>query len=342
MPADAPETASVLEGAGASRARRLATRALRTAQRRGWPARLPVARLRVSPTDDELLIAVRQHLPGANAVAVRLGAWAHARSVVLRVFDGSGSTLAFGKIGLDELGRASVAAESRALERVAALGLSRVRTSRVLAVAPWAGTTMLLVSPLTPSADRVDPPVAAMLELARAGDTAHRPLREGTWSARARERAAIVGDPALRAVFAEALDRLDAVDVALELGPWHGDWTRWNMAHDGDTVLLWDWEHFDEEAPVGFDLVHFLAQDLRTGTGTGDVAERLWLTSARRALEEHVGLQDEAATALLAAYLVDVNLRYVLDRLGTPLEGVPRAGWGLELLRSLTERLPSR
>ena len=47
------------------------------------------------------------------------------------------------------------------------------------------------------------------------------------------------------------------------------------MARHGDEVLLWDWEHYEEGVPVGFDALHFRGQQLRN-------AERKPSTAARR------------------------------------------------------------
>jgi hypothetical protein len=105
------------------------------------------------------------------------------------------------------------------------------------------------------------------------------------------------------------------------------------MARAGSRVLLWDWEHFGEDVPVGFDLVHYLAQELRVASGTGPAEEARWLTLAADGLERHVGLGSQARDLVVAAYLLDVNLRFLLDRQDTPQAGEQRRGWGLDLLR---------
>lgn len=343
VPATAPGTAAALEGQETSVVHRVGARALAAAHRRGLLGRLPVRRVRA--TDAGSLVAAVLDVVGEPAdVAVRLGSWQHPRTVVLRVLRPDGSTLAFGKLGIDGAGRAAVRAETAALERVGGLGLRRVVHSRVLHRGTWRGLDLLLVSPLL--ADRGDDdrqarPANAMVELAAAGGRAA-PLADSRWWVRIRQRLAEVDDRDVRGELARHLDALTGATGATptRLGPCHGDWTAWNMARDGDRVLLWDWEHFGEDVPAGFDAAHYLAQELRVRTGTGAAQERTWIDRAHAALHADLGLAAAQRDVVLAAYLLDVNLRFVLDRQGTPLAPVAREGWGLPLLRRLASRLP--
>ena len=180
-----------------------------------------------------------------------------------------------------------------------------------------------------------------MLELARAGGARTAPLADSGWRSRVTDRLSSVVDPDAASDLASALDRLDASPVTVPLGPWHGDWTAWNMSRGGTRVLLWDWEHFAEDVPVGFDLLHYLAQDLRVSAGTTDAAEREWRRRAISALSEHVGLTSEQQRAVLVAYLIEVNLRFVLDRQETVWSALRRDGWGLDLVKQEAEGLAS-
>ncbi|MCH1867537.1 hypothetical protein [Nocardioides sp. CFH 31398] len=345
VPARAPWTSAALEGQESSRLRRLGAAALAAGHRRGLLARLPLRRLRVADTGS-LVAAVRDHLGGPADVAVRLGSWQHARTVVLRALAPDSSTLAFGKLGIDPAGRAAVRAETDALERVGGLGLRLVVHSTVLHRGTWRGHELLLVSPLladdggTGGGD-AGRPVDAMRELAAAPGSRTAPLADSGWWARTTRRLADVDDPTLRAELGSHLQAVGraAGTAPLGLGPCHGDWTAWNMVRDGERVLLWDWEHYGEDVPVGFDAVHFLAQELRVHEGTGDAEERAWLDRAGAALRQDLGLPVAEQDVVLAAYLLDVNLRFVLDRQRTPLAAVARRGWGLPLLRSAVAAL---
>src|SRR3546814_14132557 len=40
----------------------------------------------------------------------------------------------------------------------------------------------------------------------------------------------------------------------------HGDWGPWNLAVAAGELVVWDWEHAIDQAPLGFDLVHWAYQ----------------------------------------------------------------------------------
>jgi len=345
LPADAPATARALVGQEPTRTRQVAATLVARAHRAGLVHRVPVRRLRVDhPGDDSLEATLRRMLRTEVDVAIRLGSWRHARSVVVRLFASDGTTLAFGKLGVDDLGRTSVREEARALARVAQLDLTQVVHSEVVGREVWRGLEVLLVTPLLLGRGDDDDglPVAAMRELAGAAGSRVGPLSDSAWWTGLSERVVEVADPSVREELGSHVDHLRwvASGTAVPLGPSHGDWTPWNMAWKGGRVLLWDWEHFAEDVPVGFDHSHFLAQQLRVSSGTGPDVEATWLELAHVALQQHIGLDHAARDLVLAAYLLEVNLRYVLDRQGTPQEVERRAGWGLEMLRRRVQDLP--
>lgn len=342
LPVDAPATAGALRGQETG-VRRAASEALARSHRGGVARLLPVRRLRVTDGHDDCLVSVLSTAvaPG-SAVAMRLGSWDHARSLVARVLDPAGRTLAFGKVGIDAHGRASVDAEWRNLTHVASAGLRHIVVSEPRGRHHWCGLDLLLVSPLVPSGAPSPPgselPVEAMLELARLGGPRTAPLSHSAWWSSVQERLERVEDPGLRAELAACAAAWSTVGLGtrVPLGPWHGDWTAWNMAWDGPRVLLWDWEHFAPDVPVGFDLLHHLAQGLRVSVGTGATAEAQWRSQADQALTRHVRLGAGARDVLRAAYLLEVNLRFVLDRQGTAQAADRRRGWDLDLLRRET------
>jgi hypothetical protein len=186
-------------------------------------------------------------------------------------------------------------------------------------------------------------PVAQMLRLAGVGAEPHRAgsaapaLKDSDYVRRLRMRASALTDPAQRGWVVGALDRIveKRAQVPVPLGPWHGDWVPWNMAWRGDDVLLWDWEHFAEGVPAGFDHVHYLAQDIRLEVGTDAAAEDQWLAEARTGLDQDWGLDQAQIEAVLRLYLIEVNVRYLQDRQDDPLGTPPRSGWSSDLLARL-------
>ena len=122
----------------------------------------------------------------------------------------------------------------------------------------------LFMSPLTrTTVSRPEPiPVQEMKALADKGPRSALTLRETPAVARLQRHLASLGDPAQRAWMTAALADLLAElgDVAVPRGAWHGDWVPWNMARQGEKVLLWDWEHFHMQGLYGWDHLHYLAQ----------------------------------------------------------------------------------
>lgn len=353
LPAAAPRALAALRAQEQGPVRRTALAVADAGQRAGALRWLPVPRLRVVGAGDSLVTALRTMSGVADdaVVALRLGSWDHARSVVARIVGPAGTTLAFAKAGIDDHGRAAVAGEAHALARLDGLRLSTVRRPEILYRGSWRDLDVLVVSPLlaertgrngsTGSTGRRGGagaprrlPATAMLELARAAGTRTAPLATSGWRRRTSDRLGALDDATHRERLARGLDLVDRTGAGQEvaLGLAHGDWTAWNMEWDGDQVLLWDWEHFGEDVPVGFDHVHYLAQELRVGLGTGPEAEQEWHRRTEDVLARDLGMDAPRRRLLRAAYLVEVNLRYLLDRQGTSAAGVPRSGWGLDLL----------
>ena len=91
---------------------------------------------------------------------------------------------------------------------------------------------------------------------------------------------------------------------------------------------------------MGFDHLHYLAQELRQKSGTTPEVEDAWLDGARAALAEHWDVHGPEAEATIRVYLLVVNLRFVSDREGDPHGPVERAGWSRTLLERLGGETP--
>jgi Phosphotransferase enzyme family len=158
--------------------------------------------------------------------------------------------------------------------------------------------------------------------------------------ARARATADELGDPGQAARFDRIVDRAaDRFgDAELSLGAWHGDWTPWNMVWDDNQVLLWDFERFATDVPLGFDLAHYQLQSSLRDTGetrTGELVTRALPTRGpvNNPLTGSVVVGDNDPEAVLVCYLVELARRYVLA--SEPVEGTPlrrRTSWLLDLL----------
>ncbi len=163
------------------------------------------------------------------------------------------------------------------------------------------------------------------------------PLADAPWWARQWRTVGGIDDPVTRERLARAMDHVAgrAGPTALQWGAWHGDWTPWNMLADGPRVLLWDWERFEQDAPAGMDLFHFVLNVASPGTPLGP-------STVVRALDRATGYAgtgrrragpDDVVARL---YLVAILTRYL--RLAEVSGGeriAPRAAQVLVALESL-------
>lgn len=315
-------------------------RALEAAHRRGLLRRMPgVARVAV-PGTEGLVAIVRRLVPEADAVVVRLGRRRHGRAVVLQALDAEGRSIAFAKCargsGIDGL-----AAERDRLHELADRPVPGITPPPVLGWAVEDDAAVLCIGALArstaPASEGV--PVAAMHALAtRRGTNPPTPFAETPLVRRLADQAAALAEltPDARWIV-EELRRLVATrgTEPVAKASWHGDWVPWNMARDGVDILLWDWEHYEDDVLPGFDHLHYLAQTRRLRDGTDAAAENAWLADARRVLESDWDLTREQAEVTIAAYLVAVNVRFVADRVDDPAGPTDRQGWA----RPLVERL---
>jgi hypothetical protein len=112
---------------------------------------------------------------------------------------------------------------------------------------------------------------------------------------------------------AALLDRQLGGEV-LRYGAWHGDWTAWNCAALADAVLLWDWERYSRPAPLGFDALHYWMHDAvqRRSMPLRSAAEAC--IGHASALLAPFGLAPRQAAATARLYLLDLAVRYAVDR----------------------------
>ena len=227
--------------------------------------------------------------------------------------------MAYAKVGIDHLTSRLVRQEGDTLQAVAASGLGRLRFPEVLYRGTWRGLELLVLSALPVwQARREDPAqlTAAMVELATATSVEDGVLAGSAYRQALGERIAAMPDgprsAAVRQAAALVDDRFGA--EVFRYGAWHGDWTAWNCACLADTVLLWDWERYSQPAPLGFDALHYWMQGVmqRRAMPLPEAA-----TSCRAqapAVIAPFGLAPQQAVAAARLYLLDLAVRYVLDR----------------------------
>jgi hypothetical protein len=282
--------------------------------------------------------------PGGDLVlSLSIGPARANRKPVLQVLTPRGRTVGFAKLGVNELTRTLVRAESVALRTLAAAAPRHLTVPAVLHHGAWNGLEVLVQSPLPVwrrrAAHRPERLGEAMLEVARIGGIGTARLRDSTYWLGLGDRLDGLGADdggrgvgrALRTAYERIGER--AGDVRLRFGSWHGDWTPWNMATLRDTLLVWDWERFDHGVPLGFDAIHHAFQGavVRDGIDPEPAAARCVEEAAELLRPFGVTSAEPMAarvTALL--YFTDIAVRYLADkqgeagtRLGRPREWLP-------------------
>lgn len=263
---------------------------------------------------------------------------------VLQLLSADGHTFAFAKLGMTPLTCELVAGEGRTLTWLGQQQLSRVRVPEVLHRGRWHGYEVLVQTAL-PRVGRVRiaAPVlsAAMAEVAALAGTRAAPATRSSYWARTAERLAALPESGSAAALLQQWELLGAADsVLLTFGSWHGDWTAWNMTLSGDRALLWDWERYGPDVPVGFDALHHHLQSAIVRGGVPADRAALQLLDRAPGLLEPLGVPAGAAPVVVALYLVEIGSRYLAD-------GQAEAGaalgdlhsWLLPALRAQVQRL---
>ncbi len=312
-------------------------------QRMGLLRLLPLPRLVLEdPGASAPAVAVLERMLGpVGDVVVRLGRRRYNRALVLLPIGPRGEPLAFVKVARGTTARRVLQREHESLAFLSAQSIEGLRVPTPIAHVEDGGLGYLMMTTLiSDTYSRPRPvPVAQMRALSRVGRHPRpgSPLRETRVVARLRRLVGELNDPGQRRWTGAALDALLAQlgDVVVPEGTWHGDWVPWNMSRKDGEVFLWDWEHFDVDGLASWDHAHFLAQDLRVRSGTDAAAEDAWLEEARAALHAEWGLDEPQRSAVLRAYLLEVNLRYLHDRQEDPRGTPEREGWARELIDRL-------
>ncbi|MDO5502416.1 MAG: phosphotransferase [Actinomycetia bacterium] len=281
---------------------------------------------------------LEQTLGTEVAVSVHLGPPRANRKPVFHIIEPrSGRSLAYAKLGINELTCRRVRDEAAALSRLGAVSTGRLRVPALIAAGQWEGLDYLVMKPLT-----ADSPAPASPELRAAAGTdlvgafARRTCALQTTDWWSRMWQALADDRLPRG---EA-DRLEAVasrlaashgDRPLVLGAVHGDWSPWNMCAQGDSLAVWDWERFATDLPVGWDEIHYRLGSHRDGPAAAVCDPDAILSGLASPTSGEV---------LLATYLINQGVNHLIDR---QREAGARTGdirrWLLPALEALVEPL---
>jgi hypothetical protein len=202
-------------------------------------------------------------------------------------------------------------------------GTTRLRgltVPRVLHYGTWQDLEVLVLGPLPVWLRRR--PLArprltlAMSEVARLGGIRQQLLESSGYWRRLQLRVSAADASQERDSLLSALGLLAdrCGEVTLAFGSWHGDWTPWNMACTSRGLLVWDWERFGSEVPLGFDALHHWLQAEVVAGRRDPAAAAADCVQRGAALLGPFGVTAAEARLTVLLYLVDLSARYLGDR----------------------------
>ena len=266
-------------------------------------------------------------------MSVHLGPARVNRKPVLRFMDGQGQAVAFVKLGVNDLTRARVKSEERALRALESKEIPGLVVPRIVEAGEWEGTAFLMLSPVHTAGLKPGPELRhrAQRSLVQAFALSTEPLTRTQWwratSARLDRCDPRIEDVRRLLQAADVLARRDG-DSAVQVGASHGDWTPWNTSVvDGD-VVAWDWERFSTDRPLGWDEIHYRVSAHPQGVAQG-------MRDELRGLRE-IDVGSEIDEITLGSYLLDRGTNFVADRhdvAGSP--NGPLSAWLLPTLEAL-------
>ena len=241
------------------------------------------------------------------------------RKPILQMIDHDGRSIAFVKIGWNELTRTLVRNEGAILRRFAERPPASFVVPELLHAGPWHDLETLAVSPL-PNRFWTHRrggglPVAATREIALADGLHRSPLASSAYHQQLRDRLHRLLASSTPHEVASATDLLDRVLTSvggfpLSFGRWHGDWAPWNMARLDGTLYAWDWERSGGPVPLGFDALHFAFQIAMRDLQQDAVAALPRMQAATGSMWQALGLDETMRAPTVALYVLEIFVRY--------------------------------
>lgn len=251
-------------------------------------------------------------------VCLYIGPARAVRKPVLQLLDDHGSTIAFAKLGVDDFTDSLVRSEARAVARVADADTSILRVPEVWHNGTWSGHALLVQSALPRGAAGTawSAPVAeALREIAAIDGLTTDDLGSSTYWARMTARVHSLEPGPNVVLLRRALDEILAAHARtrMQFGASHGDFTPWNMTILAGRALVWDWEKFETDVPVGFDAVHCAIQGMVVFGGSAPADAFATTGADAQSLLASTGNR-KAADLVVWLYAVDIATRYLMDR----------------------------
>ncbi|MFC0029869.1 hypothetical protein ACFFMM_10070 [Micromonospora chaiyaphumensis] len=254
-------------------------------------------------------------------VSLHIGPARANRKPVLQLLAPDGRALGYAKLGVDPLTRALVDAEAAALRRLADLPLGPVAVAGVRHHGDWHGHALLVQEALPVRLPRATPTAAeaaeraAMVAVAGCLGVRRRSWAGSDHAARLADAVDALGARPEAGRLRTVLKTVADLDPTVAFGAWHGDWNGGNSAALADgRVLVWDWERFEADVPVGYDALHRAVQTAIGNDGVEPTeAARALITGADRSLAPFDSA-GRGADLVAVLYLVELAARYLRDR----------------------------
>lgn len=330
--------------------RRLLSSALST----GLGSALMPIGLSVGPSPDSISDFLSEAVGEPVLLSLTVGAARANRKPILNVHRSDGTEIGFAKVGLTPLSNRLVAHEHRALLSLVSAAPDGFTAPTPLHHGVWRGNQVLLMSALRSDRQQVNGqlPIEAAAQIAATTKIQVVSLESSGWIAELRrsvEQFRATEDERL----ALTLDRFVQTYGNLELpfGAWHGDFGPWNLALTSTIPMIWDWERYDLEVPVGSDVIHYVSHQALRQQGDLNAARKVLEDSCRPALRQVLraaGLpgfanNPMALDAIVIAYLLTIAVRFTADSLtpqGRPVQALAR--WHQLVISDQLERTVTR
>lgn len=263
------------------------------------------------------VIAWLEVLLGAqvDVSAVRLGPPRANRKPVLQISEPNGREVCWVKVAHSELTARLLDRERMALAALVD-GVDGLHVPKALGSRLWSDGWEVLVTAPLPELLASAPRREAVVSVVRSVHATSTVAPTAVAAARLRT---LVDHPRLSHLGPLAA-AVDTSHDLLQPGAWHGDLHAGNFALARDGVpVLWDWERWETDVPLGADLLHYeLQHAVVGGQPLRSAAEDLISRSVD--LLGVLGVPAEAAPLVAQDYLMRLAARYVADR-PTPARG---------------------
>ncbi len=245
------------------------------------------------------------------------------RKPVVRGLDRRGDLHVVAKVGWDPLTSSLVQTEAAAIAEVLQTKPEIIVAPEVLSNQTWRGLDVLAVSPLaidnsrspeTTPGETID----ALVELSSI-DRQTVALEDSGFVGRLYDRLSDLAVDDQRPL--TMLESAIAEGHSLDIGGFHGDWSPWNTQPlGGGRLLVWDWERFATDVPVGVDLVHYLFQVERFVNKHEPAEARRAVTEQAAERLADLDVDPNHADLLVTLYLLEAIARNSEGALSTQLQ----------------------